>query len=310
MAKTRRAYTGGAVSTTTTSSIAASGVTSFTITAGTGWPYGSDPFYVVVEPGTASEEKILVTRTGVSDLTINVASDSVRGLDGTAAVSHGSGVTVFPVFTAVDADEANELASRWSAKGDLVSYGSSTFEKLGVGADDTVLIADSGEASGLKWGAVTAAQLATGANKLGSGSAVRTLGTFVGGDTLQAAELNAIGTWESWTPTITPQSGTFTTVTVDWARYTIINKVFLAQVRFALTSIGSGAGIILVTLPSGVDIGTNGKVSGSWREQSVNGLTGIYQRQSATQVGLHRYDNGAVSVTNGSYSGSFFWEMT
>ena len=160
MAKTRRAYTGGAVSTTTSSDIAASGTTSFTITANTGWPYGSDPFYVVVSPGTASEEKILVTRAGSGDSTLNVASDARRGLDGTSAVAHATGATVFPVFTAVDADEANELASKWSAKGDLVSYGSSTFEKLTVGADDTVLIADSGESSGLKWGQVDSAQLA------------------------------------------------------------------------------------------------------------------------------------------------------
>ena len=160
MAKTRRAYTGGAVSTTTASSIAASGTTSFTVTAATGWPYGSDPFFVVVEPGTASEEKILVTRAGSGDTTINIASDARRGQDGTVAVSHSNGATVFPVFTALDADEANELASKWSAKGDLVSYGSSTFEKLTVGADDTVLVADSGEASGLKWGQVDSAQLA------------------------------------------------------------------------------------------------------------------------------------------------------
>ena len=111
MAATRRAYTGAAVSTTTASSIAASGTTSFTITAYTGWPYGSDPFYVVVEPGTASEEKILVTRTGSTDTTINVASDSERGQDGTSAVSHSTGSTVFPVFTSVDADEANAVAS-------------------------------------------------------------------------------------------------------------------------------------------------------------------------------------------------------
>jgi hypothetical protein len=81
------------------------------VTAYTGWPYGSDPFYVVVEPGTASEEKILVTRTGSTDTTINVASDSERGQDGTSAVSHSTGSTVFPVFTAVDADEANAVAS-------------------------------------------------------------------------------------------------------------------------------------------------------------------------------------------------------
>jgi hypothetical protein len=163
MAKTRRAYTGGAVSTTTTSSIAASGATSFTITAGTGWPYGTDPFYIVVEPGTASEEKMLVTRTGVSDLTINIASDSVRGLDGTAAVSHGSGVTTFPVFTAVDADEANELTSKYESKGDLVSHGAATFERLAVGTNEYVLRADSSTASGLAWGLVDTANLATDA---------------------------------------------------------------------------------------------------------------------------------------------------
>jgi len=64
------------------------------------------------------------------------------------------------VFTALDADEANELTSAFGSKGDLVSYGSSTFETLGVGTNDEVLIADSGEASGLKWGAVDTAQLA------------------------------------------------------------------------------------------------------------------------------------------------------
>jgi hypothetical protein len=69
----------------------------------------------VVEPGTASEEKILVTRTGSTDTTINVASDSVRGQDGTSAVAHSTGSTVFPVFTSVDADEANAVASVISA---------------------------------------------------------------------------------------------------------------------------------------------------------------------------------------------------
>jgi len=137
-----------------------------------------------VEPGTASEEKILVTRTGSTDTTINVASDSVRGQDGTSAVAHSTGSTVFPVFTAVDADEANELTSKWSTKGDLVSYGTSTFEKLGVGTNGQFLRAASAEASGLKW--------ETFNNTLGSGAAVRVPSTFVGGDVLQASEMNAL----------------------------------------------------------------------------------------------------------------------
>ena len=178
MAKTRRAYTGGAVSTTTSTSIASSGTTSFTITAYTGWPYGSDPFYVVVEPGTANEEKMLVTRSGSTDTTLNVYSTPTvadnRGLDGTSAVSHSSGATVYPVFTAADADEANEFASTMTAKGDLVSLNSATdFVRLGVGSDGLPLTADSAAASGLAWAqidtagiaddAVTAAKIATGA---------------------------------------------------------------------------------------------------------------------------------------------------
>lgn len=173
MAKTRRTYTGASVSSTTSSAIAASGTTSFTVNAATNWPYGSNPFYIVLSPGTASEEKVLVTRTNTGDTTINISSDAVRGQDGTSAVSHDSGATVYPVFTAVDADEANELASMWESKGDIVSHGASTFARLAVGADDTVLIADSSAASGLAWGqvdtasiaadAVTAAKIAAGA---------------------------------------------------------------------------------------------------------------------------------------------------
>jgi len=156
MAKTRRAYTGGAASTTTTAAIGSSGTTSFTITAYTGWPYGSDPFFVVVEPGTANEEKMLVVRSGSTDTTLSVYSTpsvaANRGMDGTSAVAHSSGATIYPVFTALDADEANELASTLTTKGDLLAHNASTFVRLGVGTDGYALIADSGEATGLKWG--------------------------------------------------------------------------------------------------------------------------------------------------------------
>jgi hypothetical protein len=151
MAKTRRSYTGASVSTTTSSAIAASGTTTFTVSAATNWPYGADPFYVVLSPGTASEEKVLVSRTNTGDTTLNISSDAVRGLDGTSAVSHDAGATVYPVFTAVDADEANELASMWEAKGDIVSHGAATFARLPVGADNRILTADSSAASGLAW---------------------------------------------------------------------------------------------------------------------------------------------------------------
>lgn len=177
MAKTRRSYKGGAISTTTGTSIAASGTTSFTIAAYTGWPYGSDPFFVVLEPGAANEEKMLVTRAGSTDTTVSVYSTPTvaanRGLDGTLASAHNSGSTVYPVFTATDADEANELASTLTTKGDILTHSSTTFTRVGVGTNDYVLTADSSQTAGIKWGqvqtagiandAVTAAKIATGA---------------------------------------------------------------------------------------------------------------------------------------------------
>ena len=167
MAKIRKSYLGGAASTTTSTAIASSGTNTFNITAYTGWPYGTPPFFVVLEPGTANEEKVLVTRSGATDLTVTVYTvPSVaanRGLDGTSAVAHASGSTTFPVFTATEADEANELVSTMTTKGDLLSHGTSTFARLGVGTDTYVLKADSAQATGLVWGQVAAGGIATDA---------------------------------------------------------------------------------------------------------------------------------------------------
>lgn len=160
MAKTRRAYEGAAAATTISGSLS-NVATSITIAGYTNWPYGSDPFYIVVSPGTASEEKMLVTRTGNTDLTLNVVSGG-RAADGTLAVSHADGAETYPVFTATDADEANELASTLTTKGDLLSHGASTFARLAVGTNDYVLTADSAEATGLKWAALPPSGITTG----------------------------------------------------------------------------------------------------------------------------------------------------
>lgn len=167
MAKTRRAYKGAPVSTTTTSPIASSGTTTFGISDYTGWPYGADPYSVVVEPGTANEEKILVTRAGATDTTVSIYSTpsvaANRGYDDTTAVAHSSGAAVYPVFTATDADEANELASTLTTKGDIMVHDATSFARRSIGSDDQVLIADAAQSTGMKWGSVDTAQLAAGA---------------------------------------------------------------------------------------------------------------------------------------------------
>ena len=148
-AVTRRQYKGAAAQTTITGSLSTSD-TSATIAATTGWPStASVPFYVVIDPGTAQEEKCTATISG-STLTLT------RAQDDTTAQTHASGAVIYPVFSADDADEANFLASRWTTKGDLVAFNGTDVARLGVGTNDYVLTADSAEATGLKWAAIPA----------------------------------------------------------------------------------------------------------------------------------------------------------
>ena len=140
---TRRQYKGAAAQTTITSSINAA-ATTVQIASNTGWMSGAEPFYVVISPGTASEEKCSATISGTT-LTLT------RAQDDTTAQSHASGATIYPVFTADEADEANFVGSRWTTKGDLVTFDGSNVARQGVGTNGHVLTAASGETNGIKW---------------------------------------------------------------------------------------------------------------------------------------------------------------
>lgn len=162
MPKSRRTYAGAAVSTTITAGINSTD-TSITLSAATGWAAG--PFYVVIDPGTSSEEKVYVSSRSGTSLTVGT-----RGVDGTTAKSHTSGAVIYPVHTAIDSDEANELTAKYTTRGDIVYQGNSTFERLGVGSADSVLKSNGTDPSwgqvgtnGIADDAITAAKIATGA---------------------------------------------------------------------------------------------------------------------------------------------------
>jgi len=289
MAKTRRAYAGGAISTTTTSSIAASGdELSFTVTAYTGWPYGVNPFYIVVEPGTASEEKILVTRSGSTDPTINIASDAVRGLDGTSAVAHSSGSTVYPVFTAVDADEANELIAKYTTKGDLVVHGASTVETLSVGSNGRFLVADSSAATGLVWENEI---LVDGSNVvIGDTSASYKLD--VNGEINARNGLRVdgtqVGSYLSYTPQLTASvtNPTLGTGGVATGSYCVIDEMvhYIAYFKFGTSGYSAGNGIHYVSLP--VAASTSGasqyNLGGGYRYTTQYWYSLVATRETAT----------------------------
>jgi D-serine deaminase-like pyridoxal phosphate-dependent protein len=163
-AVTRRQYKGAAAQTTIVNAIG-SGDTSCTLAATTGWPStASVPFFVVIDPGTASEEKCSATISG-SVLTLT------RAQDDTTAASHAAGASIYPVFSADEADEANKFTSTMTTRGDLLTMNSSvdpTRIALGakgailvtdgsdpswltVGTNDYVLTADSTQTKGVKW---------------------------------------------------------------------------------------------------------------------------------------------------------------
>lgn len=153
---TRRQYAGAAVATTITAGINTTDTTCSLDTT-TGWPSSAGvSFYVVIDPGTSVEEKCLATRSG-STLTLT------RAQDDTTAANHASGATIYPVFTANDADEANEVASKLTTKGDLLVTSGSALNRLGVGSNDQVFVADSTATNGVKWGTVSATGLASDA---------------------------------------------------------------------------------------------------------------------------------------------------
>ena len=128
------------------------------------------------------------------------------------------------------------------------------------------------------------------------------------GQVLTAATMNSIGAaWETWTPTVTASSGSFTTVTVNLARYGRIGKLVYGQIIFTITTIGTASGNPIFTLPI---TGTTAQflAIGSVREIGTTGFTGIVSQESTTTAAMRRYDNSAFIAAGNKFAGSFFYE--
>jgi hypothetical protein len=148
----RRSYAGAAPACTLTNAIT-SGDTSALLTGDvTNWnSTAGGAFFMVIDPGLSTEEKVLVISRSGSSL-----SSITRGVDGTTATSHSAGATCYPVFTATDADQANAVAAALTTKGDLLVTTGSVLNRLAVGSNGTVLAADSTATNGVAWSAAYA----------------------------------------------------------------------------------------------------------------------------------------------------------
>lgn len=275
--KTRREYKGGAASTTLNGAFSA-GATTATITGNTGWPT-TGPFYAVVDPGTASEEKIYVGSISSTSL-----SSITRGVDGTSDVNHSDGAIIYPVFTAIDADEANQLTATYANAGGIVYLGDPSFTQLAIGTAGQVLKVNSG-ATAPEWGQVAAAGIAS--------NAVETAKIADDAVTQAKIDAGAVGTTElaaaSVTsaklaaPTLTAKTDSFTLALVDANCTLQCNKatamtltVPTNSIDFAdgsvITVVQYGAGQVTVAGASGVDV------------RSGNGLKLRTQYSAATLI--------------------------
>lgn len=115
-------------------------------------PTGGDYFWATIDNGTV-DEIVKVTARSTDTFTI------VRGQQGKTARAWNTGTRIENRVTKetledlqVSAGAAVAVDTIWDAKGDLaVGTGADTAEKLTVGSNGQILIADSGEDTGLKW---------------------------------------------------------------------------------------------------------------------------------------------------------------
>ena len=76
------------------------------------------------------------------------------------------------------------------------------------------------------------------------------IGSLVAGQVLTASELNAVGAWTSFTPTLT--NVTLGTVTQsNTGQYSLLNKTLFMRGKFVLGTGGSVTGGITIAMPTG-----------------------------------------------------------
>ena len=128
----RREYTAGRP--TTLSEAFAIDATTFTIAddgSAITWPTSNDfNFWVTIDAGTAQEERVLCSaRTG----RVVTVADGGRGVDGTTESNHSIGATVWPSWSATDADETN-------AHIESTGYASYSRNVHGLGSGEGVVV--------------------------------------------------------------------------------------------------------------------------------------------------------------------------
>lgn len=103
------------------------------------------------------------------------------------------------------------------------------------------------------------------------------------------------GAWATFTPTITANSGSFTTTSAT-GRWTQIGKTIHFNVNITLTTVGTGTGVQFA-LPATAY--SSDRMIGTYREGATSGFTGVVRLASSTLCILNEYDN-SQTLANGN----------
>ncbi len=132
---------------------------------------------------------------------------------------------------------------------------------------------------------------------------------FSVGAVLTAAQMNSIGEAAiSYTPTVSTLTGSLTSVT-SAAKYMRVNKLCVVQFNITITTNGTGAGILYISLPfNGINSYGNTAI-GVARETSATGFLQQIFHGSTNLAGILNYDNSYPGANNRNFTGTIIYEV-
>jgi len=222
-------------------------------------------------------------------------------------------------YSWVTTDDANAIQNAIvDAKGDLIAAtAADTPARLAVGTNGQVLTADSTAATGLAWATPASSSPLTTKGDLYTYSTTNAR-LAIGADYgfLQALASEATGNrwnatgWTSYTPTVTAGSGTITTASATgyWIR---IGKLCVVFSSWSITTNGTGAQSVKLTLPFTAISGHTGGQIGVGREYDVTGkmLQIEIPDSSGTAMAYRNYDNTYPGANGYKGSGMICYEV-
>jgi hypothetical protein len=119
-----------------------------------------------------------------------------------------------------------------------------------------------------------------------------------------SSDANTLDDYEegTWSPTVTAQSGSFTTVTVNRASYTKIGRVVTASFSVAIVNAGTAAGAMFLTLPFSPSLGD---FVGAVREDQATGTMGqIVMNNNVSVIAIYSYINTTLIASSRTVIGS------